>query len=150
MLVGCDAPDIIPVAPPGAPIPRTSPDAEPAQAQGEMAVPASPAESKAVKLDGPALATPTAKGETKTSSAGLTYETLKEGTGPELKAGQAAQFLYIAENGWQAVLPGMNVGEVRKIVVPAEPAAGSEVQVPLAPPKPAMVYEVELVQLVGK
>jgi len=39
-LSGCDDPGpITPVAPPGANIPRTSPDADPAQAQGEMASP---------------------------------------------------------------------------------------------------------------
>ena len=42
-------------------------------------------------------APPTAKGETKTTKGGVKYETLKEGTGPELKAGQPAQFIYVGK-----------------------------------------------------
>ena len=46
-------------------------------------------------------APPTAKGETKTTTGGVKYETLKEGTGPELKPGQKATIHYVGklENG---------------------------------------------------
>ena len=95
-LIGCDTPpDIQPIAPPGAAIPRKSPDEEPAQAQGEMAAAArtqAPAQPRRSWRNPPAL--PTAKGETKTTPGGVKYETLKEGTGPELKAGQTGEFLY--------------------------------------------------------
>ena len=40
-------------------------------------------------------APPTAKGETKTTDGGVKYETLKEGSGPELKPGQRAEIHYV-------------------------------------------------------
>ena len=40
-------------------------------------------------------APPTAIGETKTTEGGVKYETLKEGTGPELKRGQRSTFHYV-------------------------------------------------------
>ena len=95
-LIGCDTPpDFQPIAPPGAAPPRKSPDEEPAQAQGEMAAPAlaqAAAQTKTTEEKPPAL--PTAKGETKTTAGGVKYETLKEGTGPDLKSGQTGKFLY--------------------------------------------------------
>ncbi len=95
---GCDEPpDIMPAAPPGAPIPRTSPDADAAQAQGEMAAPAQRTDSSTIKGIDYTPAPPTAKGEVKTTKRGVKYETLKEGDGPELKLGQRAQFAYVGK-----------------------------------------------------
>src|SRR2546421_368439 len=94
-LSGCEAPtDIVPVTPPGTVIPRESSDPDPPQAQGEMAAPLLKTESQPVEKVEYTPALPTAKGETKTTAGGVTYETIKEGSGPELKPGQAAQFRY--------------------------------------------------------
>src|SRR5262245_20667981 len=141
LLIGCDAPpDMMPMAPPGAPVPRKAPDEEPAQAQGEMAAPAlAAATANTSKVVEYTKAPPTAKGQTKTTPGGVKYETIMEGNGPELKAGDVGQFLYEGrledgkaiddhtrrtkrpENldlsqkltGWREALPGMLVGEVR-------------------------------------
>src|ERR1700756_2419830 len=61
-LIGCDSPpDIVPIAPPGAQVPRKAPDEEPAQAQGEMAAPALQATTPATQgveyTQGPPTAT---------------------------------------------------------------------------------------------
>ena len=173
-LIGCDAPpDIQPIAPPGASLPRKSPDAEPAQAQGEMPVAAASAPTPpapAGKKVPPA--TPTAKGETKTTSGGVKYETLKEGTGPELKWGDVGTFKYEGrlENGtvfdkstyttnlsaggviegWQEGLTGMKVGELRKLTIPAEKGYGAQGHPPKIPANSTLVFEVELTSIPGK
>jgi FKBP-type peptidyl-prolyl cis-trans isomerase len=172
ILVGCDAPeDIVPTSPPGTVLPRTAPDSkDPAQAQGETGVlsPRTAAESGKAAAYTPAL--PTAKGETKTTKNGVKYETLKEGTGDELKPGQIAEFHYVGtlENGaefdnsrkrgtpykvaigsgqlikgWEEGLPGMRVGETRKIWVPAKLAYG-EIEKKGIPANSNLIFEVEL------
>ena len=178
-LIGCDSPpDIMPIAPPGAEPPRKAPDEKPAEAQGEMAAPAlqatTPPTTKVVEYT---PAPPTAKGETRTTPGGVKYETLKEGTGPELKAGQVGQFHYegrladgkVVEDrsrksnsrpadlelgekltGWREALPGMRVGEVRKLTVPPELAFGKEGKPPEIPPNATVTYEVELIRILGQ
>src|SRR5262245_52809908 len=177
-LIGCDSPpDVMPIAPPGAPPPRKAPDEEPAQAQGEMAAPAlqttTPTATKVVEYT---PAPPTAKGEAKTTKGGIKYETLKEGTGAELKGGETGQFLYVEKldngtviddrtkrsnrpefltlgeklTGWREALPGMREGEVRKLTVPPALAYGEKGRSPDVPPNATIIYEVELVRIPGK
>lgn len=176
ILVGCDAPEeIMPTSPPGTVLPRTAPDSkDPAQAQGESAVIAPKASGESGKASyTPAL--PTAKGVTQTTKNGVKYETLKEGTGDELKPGRVALFHYVGtlENGtifdstrqrgqpykvaigtgqlikgWEEGLPGMRVGEIRKLWVPAKMAYG-EIEKPQIPSNSNLIFEVELLQILN-
>jgi FKBP-type peptidyl-prolyl cis-trans isomerase len=120
----------------------------------------------------PAL--PTAKGEIKTTVGGVKYETLKEGTGPELKSGQTAEIHYEGKledgkvfdssrshsppnplqvligagkviQGWDQAIPGMRVGEVRRLTIPQQMAYGKLGKKPDIPPFSTLIFEVELV-----
>jgi len=94
---GCEEPtDIVPVTPPGAVIPRVSPDKEPAAAQGEMAAPGLATPSATGKGDY-TPATPTIKGQTKTTPNGVKYETLQEGAGREAMPGQSVKVHYVGK-----------------------------------------------------
>jgi FKBP-type peptidyl-prolyl cis-trans isomerase len=174
-LSGCEDPgEIVPLAPPGESIPRVSPDADAAQAQGEMAAPALKTASEPAKPVEYTPATPTAKGQTKTTPHGLKYETLQEGTGPELKPGQTAQVHYVGklENGtvfdssrssgqprrfvigsgkmiagWEEGMPGMRVGEIRKMTVPPALGYGERGQPPNIPANATLIFEVELINV---
>ena len=177
MLIGCDTPpDIQPIAPPGAPVLRKDPAAEPPQALGEMPTSTkTPAEPG--KESPPPPAPPTAKGETKTTPAGVKYETLKEGAGPELKAGQVGAFLYVGKlqdgtvfdtnrkadaqpfkvdptsgmviKGWAQALPGMKVGELRKLTIPPDQGYGTRGFGDKIPPGATLTFEVELTSIIG-
>jgi FKBP-type peptidyl-prolyl cis-trans isomerase len=173
VLAGCEEPEqVVPVAPPGAVIPRTPPDKDdPAQAQGEtVSVSPKPAGESTAKSTTYTPATPTAKGETKTTKNGVKYETLKEGTGEELKPGQVARLHYEGKlengtvfdssrtkaepatftlgtggliRGWEEAIPGMRVGETRKLIIP--PALGyRDQQNGKIPPNSTLIFEVEL------
>jgi FKBP-type peptidyl-prolyl cis-trans isomerase len=174
-LVGCEDPGpIVPTAPPGASFPRTDPDPDPSQAQGEMAAPAIKTDTAPVKAIEYTPSPPTAKGETKTTKHGVKYETLKEGTGPEIKPGQSGKFLYEGKlengtvfdttgqksqprifaigvgeltQGWEEAIPGMKAGEIRKLTVPPSAAYGPSGQPPKIPPNATLIFEVELVDI---
>jgi FKBP-type peptidyl-prolyl cis-trans isomerase len=179
-LSGCDDPGpIVPIAPPGANVPRVSPDDKPAEAQGETVpetggVPASVAAAAAHKP-----APPTAIGESKTTEKGVKYETIQEGTGPELKRGQRATFHYVGKlqkdnsifedshkpnkpltarlggnppliEGWEDALPGMKVGEIRKLTIPPEMAYGEAGSAPKVPPNATLIFEIELLSIAAE
>jgi FKBP-type peptidyl-prolyl cis-trans isomerase len=137
-LCGCEEPSgIVPVTPPGAVIPRESTDPDPAQALGEAAPTSSTPQSTPAKVSDAKPMPATTKGETKTTPGGVKYETLKEGSGPELQAGQKAKLHYEGKledgktfdssrprgtpfevtigagqviKGWDEAVPGMKVG----------------------------------------
>jgi FKBP-type peptidyl-prolyl cis-trans isomerase len=176
VLSGCEEPgEIIPVSPPGANIQKISPDSLPAEAQGEAAAVSGnslPALTSSVSSK-PAL--PTAIGETKTTEGGIKYETLKEGTGAELKRGQRATLHSVGTleqgnkvfdstrtnnrprsylvggdpliKGWEEAIPGMKVGEIRKFTVPPELGYGDTGKAPAIPPNATLIFEVELLSI---
>ena len=179
-LGGCGDPtDLVPVTPPGAYIPKVSPDADPAQALGETAAAATSATKPALttaKLAAMKPAPSTAKGETKTTAGGVKYETLKEGTGPELKPGQKAAIHYIGKlengtefdstrskqppapfevsigvnpliKGWEEAIPGMKVGEVRKLTIPPDNGLWQDGAKRQDPSLRHVIFEVELVEI---
>jgi FKBP-type peptidyl-prolyl cis-trans isomerase len=176
-LGGCGDPtDLVPVTPPGAYIPKVSPDTDPAQAVGETAPSATSATKTATddgKLAAMKLAPSTAKGETKTTAGGVKYETIKEGTGPELKPGQKAAIHYTGKlengkefdstrskspfevaigvtsliKGWEEGIPGMKVGEIRKLTIPPEMGYGKAGHGGDIPGDATLLFEVELVAI---
>jgi FKBP-type peptidyl-prolyl cis-trans isomerase len=177
VLGGCEDPgEIVPTSPPGANIPKVSPDDSPSEAQGETppsSEPSAPAITTSTAAYKPAP--PTAIGETKTTEGGVKYETLKEGTGPEYKWGQRGSFHYVGRlaedgrifdssrargapnnfriggdpliRGWEEALPGMKVGETRKLTIPSELAYQAKGRPPLIPPHANLIFEVELLSI---
>jgi FKBP-type peptidyl-prolyl cis-trans isomerase len=173
-MVGCDVPEqIVPVSPPGAIIPREPPDKDdPAQAQGES-IAVAPKSTGEGSKKAPAFtpAEPTAKGETKTTKNGVKYETLREGTGEELKPGKVAKLHYEGKlengtvfdttrqsggpqrmtigmggliKGWEEAIPGMRVGEIRKLIIPPAMGYGANAKGKI-PANSTLIFEVELV-----
>jgi FKBP-type peptidyl-prolyl cis-trans isomerase len=139
-----------------------------------MRAPIDPSRKKAVAGT---ISPPTAIGETKTTPSGVKYETLKAGDGPELKPGQTALFHYtgtLADGkvfdtshqkdkdeprsfeigadkviaGWEEGVPGMKVGERRKLTIPPELGYGEQGNPPSIPPNATIVFEIELVKIV--
>ncbi|SIO07036.1 FKBP-type peptidyl-prolyl cis-trans isomerase FkpA [Singulisphaera sp. GP187] len=146
----------------------------PAEALGEQAAAARPgakADAKSTEAAAIPAAVPTAKGETKTTASGVKYETLTEGTGAEAKSGQMVSVHYTGtlENGnkfdssrdrgvpfeftigqgnvirgWDEAIPGMKVGERRKLTIPASAGYGTRAQESI-PPNSTLIFDVELV-----
>jgi FKBP-type peptidyl-prolyl cis-trans isomerase len=172
---GCGEPGAIgPMTPPGANIPRVSPDAQPAEAIGESAPIAANPKPSAAKAAQYTPALPTTKGQTKTTPGGVKYETLKEGNGAELKFGEKAVVHYVGKlengeqfdssrgkrpmtvrigvdpliEGWAQAIPGMKEGEIRTMTIPPALGYKSEGFPPKIPPNATLVFEVELVEII--
>ena len=170
-LVGCEEPtQLVPATPPGGTVdrlPETEKGDNGPQALGEQAVNKNRPATASVPP-----AKPTEKGETVTTATGLKYETLKEGTGDEVKAGQTVVMTYIGKlddgsvfdqtgpekpfetvigyenviKGWDQGVVGMRVGERRKLIIPPDLAYGASGQGKI-PPNARLTFEVELLKI---
>lgn len=168
---------MVPVGPPGVEFSRVPPvpEGEGAQALGEAAVQSAsqPTTATPVASNIP-LAESTAVGQANTLPSGLSYETLAEGTGEPVKSGQTAVVHYTGTltdgqkfdssrdrnqpfpvrlgtgsviQGWEQGIPGMKVGERRKLTIPSDLAYGDQGQPPVIPPKATLIFDVELIEI---
>jgi FKBP-type peptidyl-prolyl cis-trans isomerase len=168
-LVGCDTSEIqvVPVAPPGAVIPRKAPGDDVAEAQGETVT----ASARNVdRSEAPMKAEPTPIGSSITLEGGLNYQTLKAGTGEELtpgrvgvlhyegklddgtvfdttrKTGKPAEYTFGTGRlikGWERAVPGMKVGETRRLTIPPALGYGDD-EKPGIPPNSTLHFDIEL------
>jgi FKBP-type peptidyl-prolyl cis-trans isomerase len=117
-------------------------------------------------------APPTAKDETKTTKSGVKYTTVKEGTGAIVKAGQRVTVHYVGKlddgrefdnsrkrdvpaqfsigtgdviRGWDESVPGMKIGEIRKLDIPAASGYGAQGKPPVIPPNAELHFEIEVI-----
>lgn len=175
-LVGCGPPSIQPVGPPGIEFTAVTqekiPEDEAAQAIGE----ARNTMSSQVTVNPTATpaAEPTAVGESKTTANGLTYETLKEGTGKVAEPDNTVVVHYTGTledgtvfdssrgkdtfsfllgrgqviAGWDQGVHGMKVGERRKLTIPGKLAYGDSPPASSKIPKNAtLIFDVELIDV---
>jgi FKBP-type peptidyl-prolyl cis-trans isomerase len=144
-----------------------------AQALGEQGALTAPNAKPAPIPDIPP-ALPTAKGEVKTTASGVKYETLKEGTGAVAKVGQHVTVHYTGTlddgrkfdssrdrekpfefdigmgrviKAWDEAVPGMRIGERRKLTVPPAAGYGAQGQPPKIPPNATLIFDVELLNV---
>ena len=171
---GCEEPkEMVPVAPPGLEISRipTLKPGEGAQALGEQGL--APTTVKQNKVaSSTASSPPTPIGQPAKTASGLVYETLKEGTGATAKSGDTVTMHYTGTltdgtkfdssvgkspfvtpigsgrviRGWDEGVPGMKVGEKRKLTIPPELGYGDQAQSKI-PANSTLNFEVELLDV---
>jgi FKBP-type peptidyl-prolyl cis-trans isomerase len=171
-MVGCEEPkEIVPVAPPGFDMVRvpTTPSPE-AQALGEQSATILAQSKQKPPPMIVAVASPTPIGKPTGTDTGLIYETLVEGTGPIAKSGDLVEMSYTGTladgtmfdsskapfpvtlgygsviRGWDEGIPGMRVGEKRKLIIPPHLAYKDEAKGKV-PPNATLTFEVELLKI---
>ena len=177
MVTGCHEPtDVVPVYPLGMEPSRMPniPAGEGAQALGEQ--PAVSASQGKVAGGGEATSPPTPIGQPKTTPDGLIYETLVEGTGEQSVTGQNLKMHYTGTladgtkfdssrdpgkqpfvvtsigtgrviSGWNQGIPGMKVGERRKLTIPPKLGYGPGGNPPVIPGNATLIFDVELLDI---
>ncbi len=174
--VGCGDPgEIVPVGPPGVEFVRVPPalkEGEGAQALGEQAAASAAADPNAKAPEVVYDAPPTKVGVPASNATGLEYTTLVEGNGPAARAGMTATMHYKGTlddgtvfdtsvgrapfsfklgsgqviKGWEMGIPGMLIGEKRKLVIPGSLAYGPKGQGKI-PPDATLTFEIELLKV---
>lgn len=173
--IGCGPPEIQPVGPPGIEFTAVTqekvPEDEVAQAIGEARNTMS---SQSATPSETPPAEPTAVGQSKTTATGLTYETLKEGTGKVAEPGKTVSVHYTGVlddgtifdssrerepfsfllghgqviAGWDQGVHGMKIGERRKLVIPGKLAYGDSPPAGSKIPQNAtLTFDVELLDV---
>ena len=174
-IAGCQEPDqILNGAPPGVdPRSLQKVQEDPSEALGEQASSSGPV-PKAQTIPDLVPALPTAKGETKTTPSNVKYETLQEGTGAVAKAGQRVKVHYTGTledgrkfdssrdrgdaasfsigtggviRGWDEAVPGMKIGERRKLTVPPAAGYGAQGRPPSIPANATLIFDIELIDV---
>jgi FKBP-type peptidyl-prolyl cis-trans isomerase len=176
-LPACEPPAMTRTLPPGVePVRQTSPD-DAAEAIGEMSTTEALQTQVKPKINLAIIpAEPTEPGKPAEMLNGLKYETLKPGSGEQVKAGQTAKVHYVGTltdgtvfdssrqrgepfsfvigageviEGWERGIAGMKVGELRKLSIPPDLAYKSQGKGTI-PPNSTLLFEVELLGVEGK
>ena len=168
LLAGCEDPKVTMVMMPGVEYKRPRPpnSGSGAEAIGEagrnLAAATAPLSTN--------IAEPTPLGETRKTPLGVVYETLKEGAGDMIKPGQTGTLHYVGKladgkqfdssrdkgqpidflvgvkgglKGWDEAIPGMKVGEIRRLNIPSDLGYGPSSQQGI-PANSVLVFEIEL------